>query len=72
MMSEVILKDQWIFDVPRAERAPVSPVPHFAPLGSGAHSAPALAGWLLANAMRVRRSWGCGWVGQPQPQRPHQ
>src|SRR3989338_7301962 len=29
MMSEVILKNQWLFNVPRAERAPVSPVSPF-------------------------------------------
>jgi len=38
----------------RISRAP------FAPLGSGAHSAPALVGRLLANAMRVRRGFASG------------
>jgi len=52
-------------------RAPVSPA---SPLGLRRRRprwAAALAGGLLANAMRVRRSWG--WrlgAGSRQPQRP--
>jgi len=51
----------------RISRAP------FAPLGSGAHSAPALVGRLLANAKRVRlclRLCGCRRPAA-KPQRPH-
>ncbi|TRZ95283.1 hypothetical protein D4R78_04065 [bacterium] len=40
--------------MPRACRCSHIARAPFAPLGSGAHSAPALVGWLLANAMRVR------------------
>jgi len=50
--------------MPRAcRRSHISRAP-FAPLGSGAHSAPAWVGWLLANAVRVQLclcfAAGCG------------
>jgi len=53
-------------------RSHISRAP-FAPLRSGAHSAPAWVGWLLANAMRVRLCYGLRLGGgSRKPQRPNQ
>ena len=70
-MSEAILKDQWLFDAPRATRAPVSPDLPLPLAGARGRWAAALAGGLLANAIRVRLC--CGLRLPPpsrKPQRP--
>jgi len=54
---ETILKEQRQFNAPRLSALPHLPRPIRPAVGSGAHSAPAWVGGLLANAMRVRRSW---------------
>ncbi len=71
MMSEAILKNQWLFDAPRAERAPVSPVHRSALLGQSLTWRPAGAG-LRAFAMRVRLvlRLGGGGGGGPRRGRP--
>ena len=63
MRFEAILKVTCQFKRRACRRSHISRAP-FAPLGSGAHSAPAWAGWLLANVIRVQLClWlaaGCG------------